>query len=154
MIFIKPHHFLDIIKLYGSDIQHFIPDPRYNHNFYAIGNLILKSPHVRIILTLKADDICKPCRFQKKGQCTDKIKDNAYISKEEWNQIIDQRIVKVLDFNKKNTFTSLEFCKLANLKLTPKIILEIWKERPVREIKSRIKFLIKGLNKYIKKFSI
>lgn len=30
---IKPHHFMDIIKLYGGGIQVFVPDTDYGHDF-------------------------------------------------------------------------------------------------------------------------
>ena len=36
VIVIKPHHLLDIFKLYGKGIENFIPDKNYNHNFYLI----------------------------------------------------------------------------------------------------------------------
>ena len=38
-IVIKPHHLLDIFKLYGKGIENFVPDKNYNHNFYFIGNV-------------------------------------------------------------------------------------------------------------------
>ena len=33
-IIIKPHHFIDIIKLYGAGIERFIPDEPMGHDFY------------------------------------------------------------------------------------------------------------------------
>lgn len=30
---IKPHHFMDIIKLYGSDIEVFVPDEKWGTTF-------------------------------------------------------------------------------------------------------------------------
>ncbi len=53
-ITIKPHHFMDIIKLYGAGIESFVPDEKLGHDFYRIGNLRL-SPN-----------LCKPpmwCRI-------------------------------------------------------------------------------------------
>jgi len=151
-ILIKPHHFLDIIKLYGFGLNFFVPDPRYGHNFYKVGNLILRNPQTKIVLTTKADNICKSCKFLKNGKCTDKIRNFVYSSKEEWNQIIDKRILNILNLKKGDTFTALEFCQLANQKLTSIVITEIWHERPEKETKKRTKYLLKGLNKYLRKF--
>jgi hypothetical protein len=44
LIRIKPHHFLDIIKLYGRGIEKFVPDQDYHHHFYAVANEIIKNP--------------------------------------------------------------------------------------------------------------
>ena len=152
-IFLKPHHFLDIIKLYGLGLNFFVPDPRYGHNFYKVGNLILKNPQIGIFLTTKADDICKPCKFLKNGKCQDKMKNFINSSKEEWNQIIDKRILNNLNLDKGDSLTPFELCQLASRKLTPKIISKIWRERSEKGTKKRIKYLLKGLGKYIKKFS-
>ena len=35
-ILIKPHHFIDIIKLYGSGIDRFVPDEKMGHDFYKV----------------------------------------------------------------------------------------------------------------------
>lgn len=41
---IKPHHFMDIIKLYGGGIQVFVPDTDYGHaGSWAV------TKHVRIV---------------------------------------------------------------------------------------------------------
>lgn len=153
-ILLKPHHFLDTIKLYGLGLNLFVPDSRYGHNFYKVGNSILKNPQSIIILTTKADDICKPCKFLKKSKCADKMRSFVYSSKEEWNQIVDKKILKRLNLNEENGLTALEFCKLANQKLNSKIISEIWRERPKKETKRRIKYLLRGLDRYIEKFSV
>ena len=41
-ILIKPHHFVDIIKLYGSGIEVFVPDEKMGHDFYKVANEIIK----------------------------------------------------------------------------------------------------------------
>ena len=149
-ILLKPHHFLDIIKLYGFGLSFFVPDPRYGHNFYKVGNFILKNPQKNIILTSKADDICRPCKFLKDGKCIDKIKNFIYSS---WNQIIDERILNNLNLKKGDSLTIFKLCQLSRQKLTPIKIAEIWRERSEKETKKRIKYLLKGLNKYLRKFS-
>ena len=42
---IKPHHFLDILKLYGNGLESFTEDQRYGHDFWKIGNLIGSVQH-------------------------------------------------------------------------------------------------------------
>lgn len=45
-ILIKPHHFIDIIKLYGSGIDRFVPDEKMGHDFYKVANEIIDNPSV------------------------------------------------------------------------------------------------------------
>jgi len=146
-VMLKPHHFLDIIKLYGSGLDFFLPDLKYGHNFYKVGNWVLKNPQIKIVLTRRADDVCKSCKFLKDAKCTDKIKN--FISKEEWNQIIDERILKTLNLKEGEIFTALKLCKLAIKYLDSKMIFVIWYERPVEETKKRAKYLLNGLCLYI-----
>lgn len=40
-IIIKPHHLLDILKLYGKGIEKFVPDINHEHDFYKIANMIV-----------------------------------------------------------------------------------------------------------------
>ena len=61
-ILIKPHHFIDIIKLYGSGIDRFVPDEKMGHDFYKVANEIIENPSVDLKLTIDGDDICKPCK--------------------------------------------------------------------------------------------
>lgn len=60
---IKPHRFMDIIKLYGGGLERFVPDPAMGHDFYRIGNLVLENPELPLRLTTEGDDICKPCKY-------------------------------------------------------------------------------------------
>ena len=49
-IIIKPHHFLDIIKLHGAGLNTFIPDKKMKHDFYKIGNIkVIKKNILEII---------------------------------------------------------------------------------------------------------
>ena len=45
-ILIKPHHFIDIIKLYGSGIDRFVPDEKMGHDFYKVANEIIENPSI------------------------------------------------------------------------------------------------------------
>ena len=107
MIKIKPHHFIDIIKLHGVGLEQFVPDLKMGHDFYKIGNEILQSPDIEIQLTLSADDICQPCIKLQNGKCIDPL---THISKEDYNLRLDQRIIKAFQLSLNQTYTALELC--------------------------------------------
>ena len=46
-VIIKPHHFMDIFKLYCTGIEEFVPDQKMGHDFYAIANAIINDLGVR-----------------------------------------------------------------------------------------------------------
>ena len=77
--------------------------------------------------------------------------DFVYSSKQEWNQIIDKRILKKLGLKEGHEANAVNLCKCVQKKLTRNDIIDIWKERPRDEVEKRIKYLLTGLNKYIKK---
>ncbi|MEO2189320.1 hypothetical protein [[Clostridium] innocuum] len=71
-IIIKPHHFIDIIKLYGADIERFIPDEPMGHDFYKVANELIDHPTINVKLTVYDDDICRPCK-KYNGRCVDAL---------------------------------------------------------------------------------
>lgn len=148
-IFLKPHHFLDIIKLYGSGVGKFIPDKKYGHDFYRIGNVVLKNPKILVCLTIGEDDVCKPCKFLKKDKCADLVSETlGYCLKQKWNETIDKRILKTLELKEGDQLTAIKLCQLTKDKLKVADIREIWKEKPTKDVKNRIKNLMSGLEKY------
>lgn len=153
-LFLKPHHFLDILKLYGMGVEKFVPDKKYQHHFYKVGNAILKNPLAMVSLTVGVDDICKPCRFLKEKKCVDKTKGFVYSSKEKWNRIIDKRILRRLDLKENDKMVAIELCQMIEKKLIAVDIAKIWKEKPTAETKKRIKHFFIGLKKYMKRVKI
>jgi hypothetical protein len=148
----KPHHFLDVIKLYGAGLEKFVPDLAYGHDFYRIGNIILEDPNVEVELTLKADDICNPCKYSRDGKCDDTtFKHPAFPSKEVLNNVIDKRLFEILGLEEGNMIKSLELCELAKERLSREKIMEVWEEQPTDITEKRIELLVKGLDKYIRK---
>ena len=94
-ILIKPHHFIDIIKLYGSGIDRFVPDEKMGHDFYKVANEIIDNPSVDLKLTIDGDDICKPCKKYHE-QCVDPLMHiQGYTSKDVYNKTLDKRIIKL-----------------------------------------------------------
>ena len=149
LILVKPHHVLDIIKLYGAGYKKFVPDPAYGHDFFRVGNTILQKPNQKIKLTIKADDMCKPCKFNKNGSCADVVTNSkGFTSKQEWNKTIDTRLFSLFSFKEGDKMTVKEFYIRAKEKLTKKAIEKIWKERPKSETIRRVALLQKGLEDY------
>lgn len=147
-IVIKPHHFLDIIKLYGSGINVFVPDKEYGHDFYRVGNIILKNKKTSLVLTLNGDDICQPCKYFENGKCIDTSgNDKHYNSKEEWNKIIDTKLFDQLGLKEGQRITALHLCWIVNDKL--RNVYEIWEGEPPKKTKNRKKNLFEGVYKYI-----
>jgi hypothetical protein len=149
-IIVKPHHFLDIIKLYGSGLDHFVPAPDFGHDFYRVGNIILDNPDAIIRLTIEGDDICIPCKYFDGEECTGKSKNNPqYLKKENWNKLIDSRLFKKLGLTEGDEIKSLDLVMLVKNKIKEKDILEIWREKIIPQ---RAPFLLKGIDKYIDKY--
>ncbi len=148
-LLIKPHHFLDIIKLFGSGLDKFIPNVEYGHDFWKVGNEILENPNVRLELTIDNDAICIPCKFNNGSTCSGITSaDSKEISKDEWNKIIDQRLLKILGLDNGVKLSALELCKLTKKKIGQKDIFEVWKEKPNEITEKRAAFLILGIEKY------
>lgn len=149
-LIVKPHHFLDIIKLYGSGLEHFVPAPDFGHDFYRVGNIILDNPNVVIKLTIKGDNICVPCKYFDGEKCIGDSKNNPqYPKKENWNRLIDSRLFEKLWLKEGEEIKSLDLVVLAKDKIKEEDILEIWKEKIIPQ---RSVFLLKGIDKYIKKY--
>ncbi len=149
MIKIKPHHFLDIIKLYGKGLEVFVPDKKYNHNFYKAANDIIANHQAEITITSGEDDICAPCIFLgRDNKCTDRIFHIAGIdSKNEWNEILDNRIMQYTGIRAGNKYSSEEFCRI--LFFQKEIIFNVWKEESKPDKGSRYEAFCKGAKKYL-----
>jgi hypothetical protein len=152
-LLMKPHHFLDIIKLYGAGFKEFVPDEKFGHNFWKVGNWIIQKPTTSMKLTVDNDFICVPCKFSNGKICIDTTFVNSgEISKDKFNKTIDKRIFKKLGLDANSKITALEFCKLAKEKLNAENIFEIWKEKSTEETKERARLLFLGIEKYLARY--
>ena len=152
LIIIKPHHFLDIIKLYGAGMEWFIPDEKMGHDFYRIGNMILKNNKIKMKLTIDCDDICMPCKYYRNNQCIDKLTMiDGYTEKDTYNKILDKRIIDFFQLDLNRIYTAKDLCKiyLSN----PAFIYEVWMEENDATTQKRHNFFINGGKKYIKSYS-
>lgn len=147
----KPHHILDIIKLYGAGLEHFVPDPAYGHDFYRIGNDVLAHPETTLKFVVEGDDICTPCKYYKDGKCIDSVDTNpAHLrSKDLWNKTIDKRLMELFDIKENDTMTVVSYAKHARERLNADVIGQVWHERPAEETRRRTELLLAGLDKYI-----
>lgn len=149
---IKPHHFMDIIKLYGGGIQVFVPDMDYGHDFYRAANEIIGNHRIRIEVTSGADDICRPCRFLGSGgTCTDCITHiKGICSKNSYNEMLDRRIMDILGLDEKAVYTAEELCRMMGDH--PELVTEVWKEEAdsCREtVRKREQLFGAGVRKYL-----
>lgn len=147
-ITIKPHHFMDIIKLYGSGIEVFVPDEKMNHDFYKIANLILKHHGILLNLTIEADDICAPCIMCSGHTCTDQLHSIPdFDSKDAYNHLLDSRIMEQFQLDGKKKYETDYLCSVM-LKHYD-CIDTIWQEEKDEITQKRKKLFIKGAEKYL-----
>lgn len=140
---------MDIIKLYGSGIEVFVPDEKMQHDFYKIANEIIKNPQVKLSLTIDADDICQPCVQCINGICDDGLpKTLGNIKKDDYNKRLDQRLIDYLRLNLKEQYTALTLCRIMYEKKD--IIFKVWLEEDDKITQRRFELFQLGAKKYLK----
>lgn len=149
IITIKPHHYVDIIKLYGSGLTRFVPDEEYHHDFYRIGNEIVSDPNIQLQFTLKCDDICSTCKCKnEQGLCEDSVFHlPGYTSKECYNKMLDERLIQLLCLKMDRTYTSKEYCEL--LYAHKEVIFDVWTVEERSITKHRYELFCKGCERYL-----
>ncbi|MDD3204462.1 MAG: DUF1284 domain-containing protein [Lachnospiraceae bacterium] len=146
MILIKPHHFIDIIKLYGAGIEQFVPDEAFGHDFYKVANEIVHNPDCELQITIYGDDICKPCNRYNGLECTDPLdKIAGYDRKEIYNQALDSRLTELLQLDTKSRYTVRELLQV--MQENPKIIFRVWLEEDSDVTEKRNTLFQKGCEK-------
>ncbi len=147
-IVIKPHHFLDIIKLYGAGLDIFVPDEKMGHDFYRIGNMILNDKNILMSLTTGKDDICTPCKYCRNGKCIDSLSSiKDFDMKDDYNKALDKRIIEFFNLDLNKEYTSYELC---NIYLSDaSFIFNVWKEEDDDKTDMRYDYFVKGAKKYI-----
>lgn len=149
---LKPHHFMDIIKLYGTGIDVFTPDLEYGHDFYMAANEIVKNHNTLITFTDGADDICGPCRcLGTDGICQDSISHvKGITSKDRYNKLLDQRIMKELGVNQAG-LTAEELCRCMGKR--DGLVEMVWKEEDEEKKSARKLLFAAGVEKYLSSFN-
>lgn len=145
-ILIKPHHFIDSIKLYGSGIEKFIPDEKMGHDFYRIANEIVDNPTAILKLTIYGDDICKPCK-KYQNKCIDNLTHiPGYTSKDIYNMTLDKRIIELYNLTEEK-YEALKFCSI--IFENKENIFKVWKEEEKSVTEKRYKLFVKGAEKFL-----
>ena len=148
-ITVKPHHFMDIIKLYGKGIEYFVPDEKMGHDFYRIANLVLADHEVRLKLTTDGDDICRPCR-KYTDHCTDPLPFmEDFAGKDDYNRILDERMITLYSLSLDQEYTAEELCRryIEN----HSFIFQVWREENDEITTARHDWFVAGAEKYLAK---
>lgn len=149
-ITIKPHHFIDIIKLYGSGIEKFIPDLKMGHDFYKIANIIIENPDVLLTLTIQVDDICTPCHVCKNHVCVDKLSHiEGYTLKDTYNKVLDTRILELYQLDKNKLYTASDLCTI--FYNHHDYIYKVWLEEDDQITLKRHDLFVAGAKKFLVK---
>ena len=152
-IVIKPHHLLDIFKLYGKGIENFIPDKNYNHNFYLIGNAVIRNEVNKIRFTYSYDDICKPCYYLKNSVCNDYFSVNGIdINKNKYNEKLDIRLMELLNLKFDEIYEFKNIIKLLNNEVSLTLINLAWYSSNQEDNKIRYKLTKKGIETFLSKY--
>lgn len=146
MIVIKPHHLIDIIKLYGAGVEHFVPDELYQHDFYKVANLMIENLDTELQFTIYGDDICRPCNRFKDSRCSDPLDHiRGYHSKDTYNQALDSRLIDQLKLDQYAVYTAREFIEI--LSSDRDIIFHVWLEEDSELTEKRNRLFQAGLKK-------
>jgi len=145
VIYIKPHHFVDIITSFGAGKAKFEPHP-YGHALHIVAEKILDNRDILLEIELVADDICKPCKHNINGLCDDIIdtsfRPKAPSSKREWNLLIDHRWCERLKIKQGDRLTARQFCQ--KLQDFAGNIADIYREIPLNMTSKKAGNLAKG----------
>lgn len=143
---IKPHHFMDIIKLYGSGITEFVPDEKMKHDFYKVANQIIQCPETRLELTIYGDDICLPC-VKYERECMDPLTHiQGFMRKNTYNQTLDTRIIDLYHLENKE-YSAFELCSI--LLNDKDNIFDVWKEEDDSVTQKRYSLFVTGAKLYL-----
>lgn len=150
VIYIKPHHFVDIITSFGAGKVKFDAHP-YEHAVHTIAKRILSHRDILLEMELGADDICKPCKYNINGLCDDTIdtsfRPKAPALKREWNLLIDQRWCERLKVKQSDRLTARQLCE--RLRDFAGEITDIYHEIPPARTFGRASNLKKGVTRFL-----
>jgi hypothetical protein len=150
MIAIKPHHFVDIITLFGDGQRTFQPHP-YGHAVHTVSQRIMNNHDILLEIELGADDICKPCIHNIGGSCDDTIdisfRPTAPSSKRDWNLLIDRRWCDRIKVKQGNKLSARELVQRIRDYMGD--ITDIYCEIPADRTTERMQKLLKGIQFFL-----
>lgn len=140
---LRPHHLLDIITQYGASAP-FAPHP-YGHAVHTVAEAVLADPDVAIEFVVGADDICAPCKNLIEGHCEDVLSQlDPPISKQEYNDDLDRRVLAYLGMTEGSVLTFREFLQVVREHLAG---IEWVCTHPKEDPAERLARLTRGLEK-------
>lgn len=147
---VKPHHLLDIFKLYGKGVEAFAPDEKYRHDFYAVGNRVIENRIGKVRFTWGCDDICKPCVCLKQNICSDTfLYGGTEYDKNSYNEALDRRLIDRLGLDVETEYEYTGIVDLICEKLDPELIEFVWQDRSREENKARYEDTRRGIEKHL-----
>ena len=150
MIWIKPHHLVDILTALGEGRTEFAPHP-YGHAVHTVAQAILANREVTVCMEFGADDICEPCCHNVEGLCDDTIdtsfRPQAPESKRAYNLLIDERWAERLGIREGDQLTAREFCVL--IRDCAGDITDIYRENPAERTAQRQAKLERGVATFL-----
>lgn len=148
---LRVHHFFDILRDFGSG-KIFEPH-HYGHSYHIIADTIWKNPNVKIKIVLENDNICDGCIHMVRKNCFDTISHRRdFISKEEFNNYLDRRILSVCNLKEGRILTAAEVCMKAEFYLDSIEWIYIGNDK--KHTEKRKIHVIQGLINYREKHSL
>jgi hypothetical protein len=142
---LRIHHFYDIIRDFGID-KPILPHP-YGHAYHTIAEEIHQNSNIPIQLVISCDSICKGCNQLKNNSCVDIISHrNDYSWKEEFNNHIDNQIIKLCALNLNTIYTPITLCEFASIYIAK--MEQIYFGNDINHTQNRKRNFIAGLKYY------
>jgi hypothetical protein len=118
MLKLRPHHLIDIIRNIGQN-RPVVPHA-YGHSQHIITRSILDGTEHEILLTVGADDLCKPCiHLTDEGLCNDILSQLKHtVWKQQYNDELDRRVLKFLDLEEGSIIQLNDFLQTIETNIT------------------------------------
>jgi hypothetical protein len=114
MLRLRPHHLIDIIRNIGQE-RPIIPHP-YGHAQHIVTRSLLEGQEHELLLTVGADDLCKPCiHLHADELCDDVLPQLDYrVAKQEYNDKLDRRLLAYLGLKENSVIPLKDFIALCD----------------------------------------
>lgn len=110
---IRIHHFFDIIRDFGRN-KNIKPHPHL-HSYHTVAAKISVDANIEMELVVDADEVCSTCSHLINKKCDDIITHrNDFNGKEDFNNHLDKRIMKVCGLVSTEKYTPKTLSEFAN----------------------------------------
>ena len=135
MLYLRPHHILDIVRNIGNG-RKLEPHP-YGHLVHVITQKIIDDSDQECTLVIRNDDICGPCIHLHNGQCDDILPQlEERVSKQEYNNKLDKKIIEFINVKENTSMKISDYLRIikANLEDIAEICTHPKEEKETRRI--------------------